>query len=304
MQIASTQNFAQTVARLTSQSQAEHNAELIRVSSGKNYQKRSESCPETARIAELERETKLGTQLAGNLKLGAAWASVSEARVTSVLEVTARIQEIAVRASDTTISETARMALTRELDGLVEDLLSLANSSQDGTALFGGTGGENPVAATRDAEGRIVSVAYAGGADASRSFQAGNTTVEYGVAATGSNGVFADSASGRDLFRSALDLRGQIAAGGAVSAATLAELGQAYDGVTAALVRTGLQDNRLSDLAQQAEAEAVARETRLSGLADTDLAAAAVRLTELETSLQASLSMAAAMGKISLLDYL
>lgn len=304
MQIASTQNLAQTVARLTSLSQAEHNAELIRVSSGKNYQQRSENCQETARIAELERETKLGTQLAGNLKLGAAWASVSEARVTSVLEVTARIQEIAVQANDTTISDSARMALAQELDGLVEDLLSLANSTYDGTALFGGTGGENPVVATRAADGRLVSVAYVGGAGASRSFQAGNTTVEYGVAATGSNGIFADLGSGRDLFRSALDLRDQIASGSGVPSTVLAELGQAYDGVTVALVRTGLQSNRLSDLAQQAGEAAVARETRLSGLSDTDLAAAAVRLTELETSLQASLSMAAAMGKISLINYI
>jgi flagellar hook-associated protein 3 FlgL len=303
MQIPSSQNLAQTVSRLNSRNQAEYNAELIRVSSGKNYQSRSENCQETARIAELERDTTLGTQLASNLKLGSAWASVSEARVSSVLEVTARIQEISVQARDTTISESARIALAQELDGLVEDLLSMANETYDGTALFGGTGEGDPVVATRDADGRIVSVAYAGGSDTPRSLQADGTTVEYGIHATGSGGLFADSASGRDLFGTVIDLRDQIMAGN-VTDATAAELGEVYDGVAAALVRTGLQSNRLDSLSQRAEDAALARGTRLSDLSDTDLAASAVRLAELETALQASLSIASTIGKISLINYI
>jgi len=304
MQISSSQNLVQTVVRLTSHNQAEYNAELIRVSSGKNYQKRSENCQDTARIAELERESRLGTQLAGNLKLGAAWASISEARVTSVLEVTSRIQEIAVGASDATISATARAALVQELDGLIEELVSLANDSYDGTALFGGTGAGNPVAATRDPDGRIVSVAYAAGTDTARSLQAGAGTVEYGIPATGPNGLFADPASGRDLFRAALELRDQIETGGGVPPTALADLAQAYDGVTVALVRTGLQSNRLDDLSLRAEDAALNRQDRLSTLADTDLATAAVRLAELQASLQASLSMAATIGRISLINYI
>lgn len=304
MQIVSTHNLARTMIRLTSRNQTAYHAELIRVSSGKNHALRSGNCPETARIAELERETVLGDQLVGNLRQGSVWVSVSEARVAGVLDVVARMREIAVEAGDTTTSATARTTLALELDGLLEDLLSLANSTHEGAALFGGTGTESPATAVRDADGRMLSVVYGSGAETVRSLQAGSSVVEYGVTAVGPDGLFAGPGGSQDIFLAAIELRDQIESGGGVEDMPLAELGQAFDRVTLALVRTGLQGNRLEQLSLRAEDAALTRQGELSDLSETDLASAAMRLAELEASLQASLSMAATLGRLSLLNHL
>lgn len=305
MRIAS-HTLADTLANSVAKNQMEYGAEQIRISSGKAYQKRSENCDDAARAAGLQQSRALAAQFQSNIQQATAWTSVTESRLTSIVDQMARVQEIGVEGNDSTLTGSAREALAQELDGLLEDLLAQANAQYDDAPVFGSTGAASePVAATRDANGRLLGVTYAAGTDTARSVQAnGTTSVAYGTCATGPDGVFADSASGRDLFQSVIDLRDQIRTGGAVTDTTLAAVADSCTGATQALLRTGLQGNRLATLEQQAGDLDVVQQKRLSELTDTDLASAISRLSELEASLQASLQMASSVGDMSLAKYI
>ena len=304
MRIAS-HSIAEVMKRSVAANQAELNAEQVRIASGNKHQARSEDCASTARAAEMQQAQAVSSQFQSNIQQVSTWTSITESRLISIVDQMARAREIAVEANDASLSDGARKALVTELDGLLEDMLSQANASFDGMPVFGGLSGAQPVLETRDAAGRITGVAYAAGTDSARSVQVGeNATVSCGVSAAGPAGAFADSTSGRDLFQSLIDLRDEAGANGSVSSATLTDLADAFDGATQALVQTGIQTNRLHTIEQQGQSMDVTRQQSLSDLTDTDMAAAISRLSELEASLQASMQLAVAVGRLSLADYI
>jgi flagellin-like hook-associated protein FlgL len=304
MRIAS-HTISEALAQSVAKNQEAYSAEQIRVASGKKYQLRSAGGVAAAQAANLQQSQSISAQFRSNIQQASTWATVGESRLTSIVDQVARVQEIAVEAGDTTLASDGGTALAEELNGLLDDLLAQANAEFQGSPLFGGAGGTQPATATRDADGHITSVSYASGTDTARTVKAdASTVVEYGVSATGPDGVFADSGSGRDLFQSIIDLRDQIESGTAPTDATVGQLSDAFDGVTQALVRTGVQSNRLTTLEQQSQALDVTNQERLSDLEDTDMAAAISRLSQLEASLQASLQLASTIGDFALAKYI
>lgn len=305
MRIASN-TIAEALARSVARQQTDYATEQIRIASGKKIQRRSEDCLNASLAADLQRGRALNAQTTANLQAASTWVLAGESRLGTIVDQMARAREIAVEAGDATRTADAQRAMVQELDGILEDLLRQANAQQEGARVFGGVNGdEPPITAVRGPDGRIVSVSYADTSDVARSIQIEDgVVISYGTCATGTRGVFADAGTGRDLFQSLIDLRDGIAAGSSPSEPTLAALTAAFDGATEALMQTGLQGNRLQGLVQQAKDVDAAMQERVTELNDTDLVKSISRLGELEAALQASMRMAAALGRFSLADYL
>jgi flagellar hook-associated protein 3 FlgL len=99
-------------------------------------------------------------------------ASVTDTRqiTGSVLESTltelSRVRQLASQAASGTYSARDRLPLAREIDSILEEMVSLANTNHSGRYLFGGgSGAAAPFAAQRE-NGQIVQVDYQGGSNA------------------------------------------------------------------------------------------------------------------------------------------
>src|SRR5262249_10317471 len=98
-------------------------------------------------------------------------------------------------------------ALASEVDGLINRVLSTANSQSDGRYLFGGTATTQPPfsVTTQDAQGRPTAVTYAGSAERSNALIGPGQTVDTHYA--GSQ-VFQQP--GADVFQSLIGLRDDL----------------------------------------------------------------------------------------------
>jgi flagellar hook-associated protein 3 FlgL len=124
------------------------------------------------------------------------------------------VSNLIVRASNGTIPPSDRKTMGEEVDQMLEDLVTMANSNPDGRYIFAGLRTDTPpYEVTRDAEGRITSVTYQGNAEV-RQVEVGKgayVTANLPGSDTTGGGVF--ESNDTDLFTDLIQLRDRLLAG-------------------------------------------------------------------------------------------
>lgn len=114
-----------------------------------------------ARIALLGRRQADNTQYAANVTLASGLLGQADSALEGVQTQVQRATELALRASNDTLSDTDREAISAELKGIVDDLYATANQKDvRGAPLFGGATGDT--AFTRDPVSGVISYAGVG----------------------------------------------------------------------------------------------------------------------------------------------
>jgi flagellar hook-associated protein 3 FlgL len=127
------------------------------IATGKRVSKPSDDPIAADRVLRVRSQQRATEQYTRNLNEAREFATASDAAITRLVEVADRIQEIVVQVADSSYGPEARAGLAAELDGLLEELVGLANTEYAGKRLFGGyQTREEPFSATYDAEGNIV----------------------------------------------------------------------------------------------------------------------------------------------------
>jgi len=126
-----------------------------------------------------------------------------------------RVTEIVVDASDPSLAVYAPEVFAEEVDLIVEDLVSLANSTSNRSSLFGGLRTDTPAyTVTRDAEGRIALVEYQGNAGIRQVEIADGVMTPgsiVGTDLTSEAGLFQSASV--DIFADLIQLRDRLLAG-------------------------------------------------------------------------------------------
>jgi flagellar hook-associated protein 3 FlgL len=198
-------------------------------------------------------------------------------------------------------------ALATELDGVIDQAITLANSKQDGRSLFAGTATDTPAfAVTRDAAGKPTAVQYTGSGDrAAVIVGPGQATDTRYVGSA----VFQQS--GGDVFAALIglrdDLRNGSLTGTAKAAALTARLsdleaartavGGAVAEQSASLVTLDATSARIRDLKLDTDA-------RTGELEGTDYTEAVVKMKEQDGVFEATLAVTAKLMQPSLLDFI
>lgn len=219
------------------------------------------------------------------------------AQVRNFLSVSERANEIVSLSSDIAGPD-ALNAYGNEIDALLEQALSNANTNFNGEPLFGGTGNtDTPFVATRDANGRITSVAYAGSANAAKFEISDGSTLSPYADNTANQGVLA-------FLNNLVSLRDALATGSDANVkAQSANMLASEDDLVSTLSGMGALQGRI-------EVEVAQNSTRYSQLAsqisrevDVDIAQSVVELTQTQNAYQAALMSAGKVLNKSLLDY-
>lgn len=251
-----------------------------------------------ARVLNLNSEQRSLAQFVRNADRAMEVSQASYSGLQQIKKVSDRATEIGTLGAGVNSADAAR-AYASELSQLIEQTLQLANSRLGNDYLYAGTAVDQPpFVATRDADGRITSVAYAGNDERAE------------IALSENSGVTAQTSGETnrrlgDFLNHLVALRDALTANdpNAVTSAQTALLSD-EDVLVSALAEHGGVQARIEATQAQQKDRATSLESLVSAEADQDIPSAIVKLNQAQTAYQAALQSAANIMRLSLLDYL
>lgn len=197
------------------------------------------------------------------------------------------------------LSADANAAYASEVDQLIEQTLQLGNSKLGNDYLYAGTAVDAPpFVATRDADGQVTTVTYAGNSERAPIALSSATAILPTTSSETNLGL-------RDLLNHLVSLREALTANDTAAVST-AQIGllAAEDELVSALAENGGVQSRIEASRAQQEDLATTVEALLSRETDADLPSTIVKLNQTQTAYQAALQSTASIMKVSLLDYI
>lgn len=278
------------------------------LATGKKLLAASDDPVATGRLARLSVAQADQAQYSQNVKLAGSLLAQTDTTLESVSNNLKRATELAIRAGNETLNAENRAAIAAELDAMLEDMLSLANTTDlRGNALFGGSA-DGP-AYVQAADGTI---SFAGGGEA--------PPVPIGagvsIAATDSGPrVFEGFSVGgvpTDMFKVIGDLSAALKPGGSADSATLRQaLARANEGITKASDKIDTSRSSVGARAARLEIEGdrlaqakVDNEIERGDIEGIDVQEAVVEMQKTMLALEATQASFSKLSQLSLFDYI
>jgi flagellar hook-associated protein 3 FlgL len=280
------------------------------VSTGLKVNQPSDDPVAFAQISQIKTAAARLTAYTQNISSATSTLNDSVSTLTNVNNLLVQAQQLAQQGADasTNSDQTNRDALASQVNSLIGEALSDANSQPGGKSLYAGTAtGTVPfTVATTNASGQPESVAYNGTAQ--------NTATVIGQGQTVST-QYAGSAvfqqSGADVFQALIGLRDDLQNTSLTGAALNQSLNQRITSLTSARdainTVTGTQSSDLATLqtlSTTASNAQLADQTQLGNLQSTDYASAVVQVQQDQTALQAIYATTAQMLQPGFLSFL
>jgi flagellar hook-associated protein 3 FlgL len=249
------------------------------------------------RVLNLESEQREIAQYVRNADRALEISQASFSGLQQIKKVTDRATEIGTLGTGA-ISDASARAYASELDQLIEQTLQLANTTFRNDYLFAGTAVDTPpFVATRGADGKVTSVAYAGNSDRAAIQLSETAAITPGTTGATNSGLGV-------LLNQLVALRDALTANNSTGVTT-AQTGllASEDLIVSALAEHGGVEMRIAANRAQLFDRTDNLESLVSAEADIDLPTTIVRLNQSQTAYQAALQSAANIMQISLLDY-
>ena len=244
----------------------------------------------------LRNQLRRADQRSRSLDDAQAWLQTADTALVSGLDMLSRVKELAVRASNTGVTDpSSQSAIAAEIGGLRDEMLAIANTKYLDRPVFNGTAvGEAYHSATGAYLGNDATVMRE---VAPGTVMAANLTGEqvFGAQAGPDGDLFAVL----DRLRTAIQANDPAAIG-----AEHARLDTATKRLASAAAEIGTRAGRIDNLRTRASVDEAALRERLSGLEDADLAEALLNVRSSENAYNAALQAAGRVLPASLLDYL
>lgn len=250
------------------------------------------------RILGLESEQRQISQYTRNVDRALELSQASFAGLRQIKKVSDRATEIGTLGAGANSPEAAR-AYASEVDQLIEQTLQLTNTKFRNDYIFAGTAVDTPpFVATRDAAGKITSVAYVGNNE--------RASIQLSESASVAPGTTGSTNAGLgDFLNSLVALRDALTANNtAAVTAAQTQLIAGEDLLVSSLAEHGGVETRIEANRAQLLDRASNLESLVSAEADLDLPTTIVKLNQSQTAYQAALSSAAHIMQLSLLDYI
>ncbi len=280
------ENLSRNVARLE-----KYQGQL---SSGMRVRWPSEDPVSTAHIMDLQSAIDINGQYKENVESALSFLNTVDRFLASAGDILQRAREVAVQGGNDTLAVSDMQAAAREVEQLLEQMISVGNAQYSDAYMFGGFRidvapfspvGSPPSAVTYNGDTGVIYREVGPGATVAVNLPGGP--------------IFGPAFSALIQLRDAL----QMGNAAAVQAA-LGPLDGALDGILAARAEVGARVNRLEDtVARLTDLDVNLREL-LSKRRDIDLAEAITAFSKEEAAYRAALAAGARSIQSSLLDFL
>jgi flagellar hook-associated protein 3 FlgL len=256
------------------------------VTSGKRVQYASDDPAAAGLILELRNRLGQNTQFQENAQSGIDWLTTTDTALQQMNDLLVEARADALSGSNGNMTPEDMAALGEEVNGFLENFLSLSNTDFSGKTLFAGTNTtDQAFIATRDPDtGQIVSViANPAGTEGAIYRQVENASIRINLSGAE---VFQPNGAGQegDIFNELINLRTALNSGDPENVgASLDALDLVMSNVSDATSIVGSQVNRLTSMQNLLLSKNTNLTSQLSEQEDTDLIQAMSQLS-LETN--------------------
>lgn len=289
-----TENIVRQIQNLNSQQAKLQN----QVATGQRIFQPEDDPSAVGRVIGLQSDQRQLAQFLNNADRALEVQQASYSGLQEIKKVSDRVTEIGTLGSGA-ISPSASQAYASELDQLIEQTVQLGNSKLRNDYLYAGTAVDTPpFVATRDAQGKVTSVAYAGNDQSSSIQLSESANISMGTSATTNHGL-------QGFLNQMVALRDALNAGDTTGVnAAQTQLIDGEDMLVSSLAEHGGIEARIDANRSQLQDRSQNLESLVSSETDVDLPTTIVRLNQTQTAYQAALQSAANIMQISLLDYI
>lgn len=289
-------NYTPDLLAALNQTQLDAQQALLQISSGKSVNQPSDDPAAAALLIANHDQTVFTSGYLQSLTSVQGQLQVADSTLSSVVTALQRSISLGVEGANGTLSQDDRAAVASELQGIRDQILSLANTSFQGRFLFSGTVTGTPPYA---ADSTTASGVRYDGNDGVNTVSIGNG-YQLTVNQPGSQ-LF--TASGHDVF-AALNNVVQALQSNTGYEAAIASLRDAYDHISSQRVFYGNSMNQAQSQATYLNAAKLQLSQEQNALGGADLAAAATRLSTAQNNTQATLAAISKYSQLTLFDYL
>jgi len=276
--------------------QQQENTTLAQMASGKRVAKPSDDPAAAGSLVQVLSQSKQVDTYTQNATTLQSKLQLSDSTLSSVVTALERASTLGINAANVTLSDSDRSAIAEELQGIQQQVLSLANTSSQGTFLFAGTASTSkPFLADNTSSSGVT---YAGNDETNSVEISAGYKIQTSV--SGSD-LFLNSSG--NVFQTLQDLITAVQSNSGIATASNA-VGQARSQLSAQRVFYGNVMNQLTSNSTVLQNESTQLSGRENSLSAADLAQAATQLVSLQTSVNAVMSAASKTMGNSLFDYL
>ncbi|KUK41446.1 MAG: putative flagellar hook-associated protein 3 [Clostridia bacterium 62_21] len=278
-----------------------------RMSTGKKINRPSDDPTAANRVMEMRIALNHNYQWSRNIEDGLAWLYQTDAVLGDATDLLQKAREIAVQGATDTLTQEDRAALARQVEGLIDGMLKVANSQLGGKYIFASTmTSTKPYTIDDWVTGQVT---YHGDTGKVEREVAVDHTVRVDAGLEGSRGVFGQVEGGGavtgGIFETLFELRNALDNNETAEIGRLiGDIDQGMDEVMEARVKIGSRTNHLESLKNQYMDQEVRFTAVLSGLQDSDIARVTIEFTQREIAYRASLAAGARLMQTTLIDFL
>jgi flagellar hook-associated protein 3 FlgL len=268
------------------------------VSTGQRVSKLEDNPTAAGQLVNLQSQQQTLAQYVKNTNTALQISQASTSALTNLKTVSDRATEIASLGSSTE-SSTSATAYATETNQLLEQAVQSANTTLNGSCLFGGTATQaSPFQVTRDSSGNITAVTYNGS----------NTTASIPVADATNVSPYTDATTNQgiaDFLNNLVSLRDALNNNDSSTVATVStNLQTTENTVINSISEQGAVQSGLLVVQSQQSTTATNLDTLVSSDRDVDMAQAMTQLSQAQVAYQAALQSTATIMSKSLISYL
>ncbi|TKD51152.1 flagellin N-terminal helical domain-containing protein [Sphingomonas baiyangensis] len=292
MRVSTNQFFARSTLQMA---QLSGSADTLQtqIATGKRIERPSDDAGAHQRLATLARGTADDAAAKTNITLAQGILGQTDTTLAAIEQHLQRASELAIQAGSDTLNDGDRAGIAGAIDGMLADLMALANTRDlRGQPIFGGGA---DAAFARGADGAI---AYVGGAAGATIPIGDGTAMQVSEAGDATLGA---------MFSTLQAMAAALHEGGNVKDAMADAIGgidAALDQVSTTRSSVGARAFRLDMEMERLGDVGLAREEARSSLEDVDISAAITELQKTLTILQATQSTFTRLSSLSLFDQL
>lgn len=278
------------------QSQLQTQQATTEISTGRSVNQPSDNPTAAALLVENNDQATFTTGYLQSLTALQGQFSTADSTLSSVVTALQRAISLGVEGGNGTLSDSDRVAIATELQGIQSQLISLANTSYQGHFIFAGTNtGTAPFVANANLPSGVQ---YVGNTDVNQVSVGSGYKIAVNVP-----GSQLFSAAGNDVFLAVNNLIQALQTNTGIAAAVGA-VGDASSSVSAQRVFYGNAENQVQSQTAYLNTAKLQISQQENALAGADLSAAATNLTQSQLDTQATLAAISKITQSNLFDYL
>jgi flagellar hook-associated protein 3 FlgL len=276
------------------------------LTSGFRVQDASDSPGQTSELIGLGSSLAAVQAYQANLGRVQTEANSADSSLATAITLIQDAQSLAAQGASSTASASSRQALAGQVQGIQQQLVSLANTTVEGRFIFGGDLDQSAPYAYNAASATGVDTLTAAASSGLITDPQGQTVYQALTAQHIFDPVDAAGApTTNNTFAALQTLVTSLQANDTTGIQTaLNSLDTASSYVIQQQAYYGTAENRLTAEQTNASSQATALQTSIAGIRDTDFTQAATQLTQLNTDETAAFSAQASISKKSLFDFL